>query len=68
MTLLLQRPIPATEKHCFELAGLTKIGAIPPKFDMSTCTTFPAMPAATPASTAFPPAKKISAATCETRG
>jgi hypothetical protein len=55
--------MPATEYATAEFAGLTKIGAIPPKFAMSTCTTLLAIPAATPASTAFPPASKIFAAT-----
>ncbi len=68
VTVWPHQPSPATLKTESEAAGRTRIGATPPRLHMSAWTTAAARPAATPASTALPPASNTRAPAIATRG
>jgi hypothetical protein len=61
-------PTPATCHVCRVAAWWTRIGATPATLTMSQWTTPSVMPAATPASTALPPAARTPAAAAEASG
>ena len=62
-----QTPRPLTVKNSPVSAQYTMMGATPPKLAISLSTTLRASPAATPASTALPPASSTSNPACAAR-